>query len=132
MRVSSLTNLGVAIERDIPSGYDEIQDVAAIDEEVVIVANNIDSVVSVAIDLPDILTVQAAADLVENLSVSATTLGDGTEATAVLTGSNIAFGIPEGKDGADGQVPDIEFSVDVDGNLQYEVVGYYENATQEW
>ena len=132
MRVSSLTNLGVAIERDIPSGYDDIQDVAAIADEVQVVADNIADIVAVAGDLPDIATVTAAGDLINNLSASATTITSELPATAQVVGTNITFEIPKGKDGTDGRVPDVVFSVDGAGNLQYEVTGYVEGTTQEW
>lgn len=71
------------------------------------------------------MTVQQVVDVLNNLSVSVTTLPENAPATSELVGTEIRLGIPKGDRGPkgyNGLSPEIEFSVDGNGNLVYEVV----------
>ena len=132
MRANSLTNLGVSIERDIASGFDLVQTVAGIASEIEALAPYANEIATIVANLPDVTTVQQASDLVNNLSVSVTTLPEGSAATATLVGTEIQLGLPKGdtgRAGYNGVTPVIEFTVDSAGNLQYEIVDYIDVNT---
>jgi hypothetical protein len=132
MRANSLTNLGVSIERDIASGFDLIQEVAGIASEIEALAPHADEIATIVANLPDVTTVQQANEVLNNLTVSVTTLPTGSMATAELVGTEVQLGIPRGATGADGYdgvTPVVEFTVDGAGNLQYEVVDYIDINT---
>jgi hypothetical protein len=79
-----------------------------------------------------VTTIQQANEVLNNLTVSVTTLPTGSETTAALVGTEIQLGIPRGATGADGlngMSPYVEFSVDPNGNLQYEIVKYVDVNT---
>ena len=128
MRANSLTNLGVSIERDIASGFDLIQEVAGVASEIEALAPYADEIATIVANLPDVVTVQQANEVLNNLTVSVTTLPVGSEATAALVGTEIQLGIPRGATGADGQnglTPEIEANYDsFTGILTFETVGY--------
>lgn len=127
MRASSLTNLGVGVDYNIASDYDKVLIVAGLAEEIEALAPYADQIGELIASLPDVLTVQQAVDVLNNLSVSVTTLPENAPATSELVGTEIRLGIPKGDRGPkgyDGLSPEIEFSVDGNGNLVYEVVDW--------
>lgn len=127
MRASSLTNLGVGVDYNIASDYDKVLIVAGLAEEIEALAPYADQIGELIASLPDVLTVQQAVDVLNNLSVSVTTLPENVPATSELVGTEIKLGIPKGDRGPkgyDGLSPEIEFSVDGNGNLVYEVVDW--------
>ena len=127
MRASSLTNLGVGVDHNIASDYDKVLIVAGLAEEIEALAPYADQIGELIASLPDVLTVQQAVDVLNNLSVSVTTLPENVPATSELVGTEIRLGIPKGDRGPkgyDGLSPEIEFSVDGNGNLVYEVVDW--------
>ena len=127
MRASSLTNLGVGVDYNIASDYDKVLIVAGLAEEIEALAPYADQIGELIASLPDVLTVQQAVDVLNNLSVSVTTLPENVPATSELVGTEIRLGIPKGDRGPkgyDGLSPEIEFSVDGNGNLVYEVVDW--------
>lgn len=127
MRASSLTNLGVGVDYNIASDYDKVLIVAGLAEEIEALAPYADQIGELVASLPDVLTVQQAVDVLNNLSVSVTTLPENVPATSELVGTEIRLGIPRGDRGPrgyDGLAPDIELSVDSNGNLVYEVVNW--------
>ena len=119
MRANSLTNLGVSIERDIASGFDLIQVVAGIASEIEALAPYADEIATIVANLPDVTTVQQANEVLNSLSVSVTTLSEGSEATATLVGTEVRFGIPRGADGING----------IDGVNNYTHVKYASDIT---
>ena len=127
MRASSLTNLGVGVDYNIASDYDKVLIVAGLAEEIEALAPYADQIGELIASLPDVLTVQQAVDVLNNLSVSVTTLPENVPATSELVGTEIRLGIPKGDRGPkgyDGLSPESEFSVDGNGNLVYEVVDW--------
>ena len=135
MRRSSLDSLDVAIDREVGSQYDVIKEVAdnmgtleLLTEEVIadieIVADNI----------PGIDTVNAAQEVIDNLSATVTeTTVAGTDATAELVGSDIQLTIPRGVagvNGSDGLTSVVEFSYE-GGNLVYETTFVASNVVPE-
>lgn len=127
MRASSLTNLGVGVDYNIASDYDKVLIVAGLAEEIEALAPYADQIGELIASLPDVLTVQQAVDVLNNLRVSVTTLPESAPATSELVGTEIRLGIPKGDRGPkgyDGLSPEIEFSVDGNGNLVYEVVDW--------
>lgn len=127
MRANSLTNLGVALDYNVTSDYDKVLVLAGIASEIEELAPHATEIATIVANLPDVLTVQEATDIINNLTVSVTTLPAGSIATSELVGTEIRLGIPRGdagSNGFDGLTPMIEFSVDVNGNLVYEVVDW--------
>jgi hypothetical protein len=102
MRASSISHPGVAASRELPSNFDVIQKVAEVAGEIEELAPYAEQIATLVAALPDVTTVQEAADIINNLSVTVETLPEGSTATAVLTGTNVHFGIPRGADGSDG------------------------------
>jgi hypothetical protein len=135
MRANSLTNLGVAIERDIASGFDLVQAVAGVASEIEALAPHADEIATIVANLPDVATVQQANEVLNNLTVSVTTLPAGSAATAELVGTEIQLGIPRGATGADGQnglTPVVEASFNAaTGILTFETVGYKDIADED-
>ena len=132
MRASSLTNLGVGVDYNIASDYDKVLVVAGLAEEIEALAPYSSQIGEIVANLPDVLTVQQAVDVLNNLSVVVTTLPENVPATSELVGTEIRLGIPKGDRGPrgyDGLSPEIEFSVDGDGNLVYEVVDWIDVNT---
>ena len=127
MRASSLTNLGVGVDYNIASDYDKVLIVAGLAEEIEALAPYADQIGELIASLPDVLTAQQAVDVLNNLRVSVTTLPESAPATSEMVGTEIRLGIPKGDRGPkgyDGLSPEIEFSVDGNGNLVYEVVDW--------
>ena len=137
-RSSSLNNFTLtAITREIGSKYDDVKEVA----------DNIDTITAIADS--DILNLteeqltnaalggEAYLGLI-NMEAVANTLGSGSDASVNYDNGILTLGIPRGANGingSDGLVPDVEFSVDTEGNLQYEVVGYLPltgTLVEEW
>lgn len=132
MRASSLTNLGVGVDYNIASDYDKVLVVAGLAKEIEALAPYSSQIGEIVANLPDVLTVQQAVDVLNNLSVVVTTLPENVPATSELVGTEIRLGIPKGDRGPrgyDGLAPCIEFSVDGDGNLVYEVVDWIDVNT---
>ena len=168
MRASSLqaTNT-LAINREIDSKYDAVLQVRDKLPEIEIVAGmDIDSLIAElnqAQDFSGITVVQGIApawDPVNKILTVTTEKGDkgdkgdtgaqgpvgpigpigprGLQGVAGIDGTNGMNG-SVGNDGLNGMVPILEFSIDVDGDLMYEVIGYEEGPTagerfpiQEW
>lgn len=132
MRANSLTNLGVGIDYNIASEYDKILLLSNIASEIEELAPHANEIAQIVANLPDIVSVQQAVDVLNNLSVSVTTLDPALPATSELVGTEIRLGIPKGDRGPrgyNGLAPDIEFSLDGDGNLVYEVVDWIDINT---
>ena len=132
MRASSLTNLGVGVDYNIASDYDKVLVVAGLAKEIEALAPYSSQIGEIVANLPDVLTVQQAVDVLNNLSVVVTTLPENVPATSELVGTEIRLGIPKGDRGPrgyNGLSPEIEFSVDGDGNLVYEVVDWIDVNT---
>lgn len=104
MRASSLTNLGVGIDYNIASDYDKVLVVAGLAEEIEALAPYADQIGEIVANLPDVLTVQQAVDVLNNLSVVVTTLEPGAVTTSELVGTEIRLGIPRGEQGLQGIV----------------------------
>lgn len=102
MRANSLTNLGVALDYNIASEYDRVLVVAGLAEEIEALAPHANEIATLVANLPDVLTVQEASELVNNLTVKVTTLPAGSTATSELVGTEIRLGIPAGTQGAQG------------------------------
>ena len=143
MRANSLTNLGVALDYNVTSDYDKVLVVAGLAEEIEALAPYASQIGEIVANLPDVLTVQQAVDVLNNLTVSVTTLEPGAEATSELVGTEIRLGVPRGDVGPrgfNGLAPMIEFSIDGDGNLVYEIVDWLDvntgdmlsKPTEEW
>lgn len=143
MRASSLTNLGVAIDYNIASDYDKVLALSEIASEIETLAPYANEIATIVANLPDVLTVQQAVGIINNLTVSVTTLEPGSIATSELVGTELRLGIPRGDIGPrgfNGLAPMVEFSVDVNGNLVYEVVDWLDvntgdtlnKPTEEW
>ena len=127
MRASSLTNLGVASDYYIDSDYDKVLQLSAVTQQIQQLAPYATEIATLVANLPSITTIAQAEELINNLTVVATTLPAESATTATLVGTEIRLGIPRGEAGAagaNGKTPIIEFTMDVSGNLQYEVVGY--------
>lgn len=132
MRANSLTNLGAALDYNINSDYDKVLVIAGIVSEIETLAPHANEIAQIVANLPDVLTVQQAVDIVNNLTVSVTTLDAGMQSTSELVGTEIRLGIPRGDKGDrgyDGLSPEIEFSMDDSGNLVYEVVNWVDVNT---
>ena len=98
--------------------------VAGIADEVAIVAGS-DLVNLTAAQWLSILDVQAAADLIRDLTARAVTLPAGADATAEVINGVLELGVPKGYNGQDGTVgltPVVTLSVDENYNLLYDVV----------
>lgn len=102
MRANSLTNLGVALDYNVSSDYDKVLVLADIASEIEELAPHANEIATIVANLPDVLTVQEATDLINNLTVSVTTLEPGSTATSELVGTEIRLGIPAGVQGAQG------------------------------
>ena len=132
MRASSLTNLGVGVDYNIASDYDKVLVVAGLAKEIEALAPYSSQIGEIVANLPDVLTVQQAVDVLNNLTVSVTTLPENAPATSDLVGTEIRLGIPKGSKGPrgyNGLAPMLEFSIDGDGNLVYEVVDWLDINT---
>ena len=132
MRANSLTNLGVALDYNVASDYDKVLVLSGIASEIEELAPHANEIATLVANLPDVLTVQEASDLVKNLTVKVTTLPAGSTATSELVGTEIRLGIPQGMRGPrgyDGLAPNIKFSIDGDGNLVYEVIDWLDINT---
>mgnify|MGYP001143558821 CR=1 FL=1 len=132
MRANSLTNLGVALDYNVSSEYDKVLVVAGLAEKIEALAPYASQIGEIVANLPDVLTVQQAVDVLNNLTVSITTLPESVPATIELVGTEIRLGIPKGDSGPrgyDGLTPMIEFSIDDGGNLVYEVVNWLDIST---
>lgn len=102
MRANSLTNLGVALDYNISSDYDKVLVLAGIASEIEELAPHANEIATIVANLPDVLTVQQAVDVLNNLTVNVTTLMPGAEATSELVGTEIRLGIPAGTQGVQG------------------------------
>ncbi len=102
MRANSLTNLGVALDYNISSDYDKVLVLAGIASEIEELAPHANEIATLVANLPDVLTVQQAVDVINNLTVNVTTLMPGAEATSELVGTEIRLGIPAGTQGVQG------------------------------
>ena len=132
MRASSLTNLGVGVDYNIASDYDKVLVVAGLAKEIEALAPYSSQIGEIVANLPDVLTVQQVVDVLNNLSVVVTTLPENVPATSELVGTEIRLGIPKGDRGPrgyNGLAPMLEFSIDGDGNLVYEVVDWLDINT---
>lgn len=132
MRANSLTNLGVALDYNVASDYDKVLVVAGLAEEIEALAPYASQIGEIVANLPDVVTVQQAVDVLNNLTVNVTTLPENVPATSELVGTEIRLGIPRGHMGPrgyNGLAPMIEFSMDGDGNLVYEVVDWVDVNT---
>lgn len=132
MRASSLTNLGAAVGSTISSEYDKVIELAQIAEEIETLAPYAAQIAEIVANLPDVLTVEQAVDIINNLSVVVTQLPENTPATGELVGTEIRLGIPQGNQGPrgyNGLTPQIEFSMDANGNLVYDVVDWIDLNT---
>lgn len=167
-RASSLqaTNT-LAINREIDSKYDAVIEVRDKLPQIEIVAGmDIQSLIdelNQAQDFTGITVVQGSApswDPVNKVLTVTTEKGDtgpigptgpqgirglpGVQGPTGMTGANGINGLngtngSSGADGLNGMVPILQFSIDVDGDLAYEVIGYEEGPTlgerfpvQEW
>ena len=132
MRANSLTNLGVALDYNVASDYDKVLVVAGLAKELEELAPYASQIGEAVANLPDVLTVQQAVDIINNLTVVVTTLDPIFPATSELVGTELRLGIPQGvrgPKGYDGLAPKIEFSIDGDGNLVYEAVDWLDINT---
>lgn len=102
MRANSLTNLGVALDYNVVSDYDKVLVVAGLASEIEELAPHANEIANLVANLPDVLTVQEASELVNNLTVKVTTLPAGSAATSELVGTEIRLGIPAGTQGVQG------------------------------
>lgn len=132
MRANSLTNLGVSVEYNINSEYDKVLLVAAIADEIRELSPHADEIATLVANLPEVETVHQAVEIINNLSVVVTELPETEQATAELVGTEIRLGIPRGAQGPrgyNGLTPQIEFSMDANGNLVYDVVDWIDLNT---
>lgn len=104
MRAGSLTNLGVGVDYNIASDYDKVLVVAGLAEEIEALAPYSSQIGEIVANLPDVLTIQQAIDVLNNLSVVVTTLEPGAVTTSELVGTEIRLGIPRGEQGLQGIV----------------------------
>ncbi len=102
MRANSLTNLGVSLDYNVASDYDKVLVLSGIASEIEALAPHANEIATLVANLPDVLTVQEASELVNNLTVKVTTLPAGSTATSELVGTEIRLGIPAGTQGAQG------------------------------
>lgn len=102
MRANSLTNLGVSLDYNVASDYDKVLVLSGIASEIEELAPHANEIATIVANLPDVLTVQEASELVNNLTVKVTTLPEGSTATSELVGTEIRLGIPAGTQGAQG------------------------------
>lgn len=102
MRANSLTNLGVALDYNVVSDYDKVLVVAGLASEIEELAPHANEIANLVANLPDVLTVQEASELVNNLTVKVNTLPAGSVATSELVGTEIRLGIPAGTQGVQG------------------------------
>ena len=102
MRANSLTNLGAALDYNVASDYDKVLVVAGLAEEIEALAPYANQIATIVANLPDVLTVQEASELVNNLTVKVTTLPAGSTTTSELVGTEIRLGIPAGTQGVQG------------------------------
>lgn len=103
MRANSISHPGVAISRELPSNFDKIEKVAEIQDEIEQIAPYTSELVTISANLPDVLTVQEASNLVNNLAATVvSTLPAGSQADVALNGTTLEFSIPKGEDGIDG------------------------------
>lgn len=102
MRANSLTNLGVSLDYNVASDYDKVLVLSGIASEIEELAPHANEIATLVANLPDVLTVQEASELVNNLTVKVTTLPEGSTATSELVGTEIRLGIPAGTQGAQG------------------------------
>lgn len=131
-RLSSLVENSTAVVSSVlqPSSYDKV----------VVVYDNIGSVVTVAANIPNInlvttnmSSIVSNASVLEALSVIGIPVEYYTQASATLVDSTIEIRIPKGVPGANGEnglTPNYEFTYDTDtGDLSYSMVGYTTDST---
>lgn len=102
MRANSLTNLGVSLDYNVASDYDKVLVLSGIASEIEELVPHANEIATIVANLPDVLTVQEASELVNNLTVKVTTLPEGSTATSELVGTEIRLGIPTGTQGVQG------------------------------
>lgn len=102
MRANSLTNLGVSLDYNVASDYDKVLVLSGIASEIEALAPHANEIATLVANLPDVLTVQEASELVNTLTVKVTTLPAGSTATSELVGTEIRLGIPTGTQGVQG------------------------------
>ena len=125
-RATSLSNISdLAIAREIDSKYDAVKAVSLkLNEIELITEMDIDGLISQlneALDFTGIIVV-AGAEASWNPTTKVLTVPtlQGIQGIQGETGLNGVDGT-DGADGTDGLTPEVEFSVDVHGNLQYEI-----------
>ncbi len=144
MRKPSLGSTSVAVDRNIPNTdmdsinivageIDAIRTIEANLADLGVIEDNVEELVEVAEALPDVATVEAASDLVNNLDTTVEMLAGGEVPTTSVSGHTIAFGIPIGDTGVQGEqgvegpigkkvVPDFAFEYnDSTGDIDYTV-----------
>ena len=102
MRANSLTNLGVALDYNVTSDYDKVLALSGVASEIEALAPYATEIANIVANLPDVLTVQEAVAIINNLTVSVTTLPAGSTATSELVGTEIRLGVPAGVQGVQG------------------------------
>ncbi len=102
MRASSLTNLEAALDYNIASDYDKVLVLSGIVSEISELAPHANEIATIVANLPDVLTVQEASELVNNLTVKVTMLPEWDIATSELVGTEVRLGIPAGTQGVQG------------------------------
>ena len=142
MRANSIFNPGVAASRELPSNFDKIEAIASIVSEIEELAPYTSEIAEIVANLPDVVTVQEANDLINNLSVSVVgTLPAGSEAVATLNGTTIELQLPvgaTGEAGINGFTPELTFSYNpATGWLEYDVTykdysGIVVDLEKEW
>ena len=118
----NIAELGIASELNIDSKYDVVKTVASKIESIEQIANtDVDGLVAAinqALDFSGITVVAgdtAHWDATTKVLTVPTIKGDtGSQGPAGINGTN-------GTNGANGLTPNVQFSVDAKGNLQYEV-----------
>lgn len=128
---SSINTATIAVEREFTTSvYDAIKAVGDITDEVVITANNVDSINTVANNINDLLSIS---EVTGSLTASADGVSYNTEASAELVGSDIQIKVPAGLPGVDGEngkSPEYVFTYDdITGDFSYELVGYIDESS---
>lgn len=131
-RSSSLNRIDSGLSREIGSQYDEVKKVA----------DNLDAITYVAEqDLAGLIAALEAA--VDFTGISVVTVPVGTPASWDPANKVLTVPVQKGEqgdkglNGENGKAPMYEFTVDVFGNLRYELVGYTTDHTlpiiiEEW
>lgn len=160
MRASILANNPLAITRELDGKYELLLEIKSKFPEIEAVANmDIDAILAeleAAQDFTGITVVSGPVtswDGINKILTVATVKGDqgiqgiqglqgatgpvgpigpkGLTGAAGVNGTNGTNGI-NGTNGLNGMVPIMEFSLDAEGNLAYEVVGYEEGEVSDW